>query len=49
MWHHHYAPEGEHQDTEWKHLTTSQKEVKSSGKVMLTLFWGARQPVLERY
>lgn len=52
-WIHHYEPESKRQSMEWKHPNSPcKKKFKtqpSAGKLMLTVFWDARGPVLEHY
>ena len=52
-WVHHYEPESKRQSMEWKHPgSPAKKKFKtqhSAGKVMLTVFWGSKGPILEDY
>jgi len=52
-WVHHYEPESKMQSMEWKHPDSpAKKKFKtqpSAGKVMLTLFWDSKRPILEDY
>ena len=53
MWVHHYEPESKRQSMEWKHPgSPAKKKFKtqpSAGKVMLTVFWDSKGPILEDY
>ena len=50
---HHYEPESKRQSMEWKHPQSPWKKKfktqPSAGKLMLTVFWDSRGPVLEHY
>jgi hypothetical protein len=52
-WVHHYEPESKWQSMEWKHrgLPTKKKfkTQSSAGKMMLTVFWDSKGPILEDY
>ena len=52
-WVHHYEPESKRQSMEWKHPGSPVKKKfktrASAGKVMLTLFWDQKGPILEDY
>ena len=52
-WVHHYSPETKRQSLEWKHPSSPvKKKFKSqlsSGKVMLTIFWDSKGPILEDF
>ena len=53
MWVHHYEPESKSQSMAWKH-PGSQTKMKFKtqsfvGKVMLTVFWDSKRPILEDY
>jgi hypothetical protein len=52
-WVHHYEPESKGQSMEWKHLGSPTKNKfktqSSAGKVMLTVFWDSKGPILEDY
>jgi len=52
-WVHHYEPESKRQSMEWKHLgSPAKKKFKTQpfvGKVMLTIFWDSKGPILEDY
>jgi hypothetical protein len=50
---HHYEPKSKNQSMAWKHPgSPMKKEFKtrsSAGKVMLTIFWDSKGPILEDY
>lgn len=52
-WVHHYEPESKRQNIEWKHPRSPvKKKFKtqlSAGKVMLTVFWDTKGPILEDF
>ena len=52
-WVHHYSPETKRQSLEWKHPSSPvKKKFKSqlsAGKVMLTIFWDSKGPILEDF
>ena len=52
-WVHHYSPESRRQSMKWKHFGSPvKKKFKtqlSAGKVMLTIFWDSKRPILENY
>jgi hypothetical protein len=52
-WVHHYEPISKRQSMEWKHPgSPTKKKFKtqsSAGKVMLTVFWDSKWPILEDY
>ena len=52
-WVHHYEPESKRQSMEWKHpVSPAKKKFKtqpSAGKVMLTVLWDSKGPILEDY
>ena len=52
-WVHHYSPETKRQSLEWKHPSSPvKKKFKSqlsAGKVMLTIFWDSKRPILEDF
>ena len=52
-WVHHYEPESKRQSMSWKHTdspdTKKFKTRPSAGKLLLTVFWDSRGPVLEHY
>ena len=49
-WVHHYSPETKRQSLEWKHPSSPvKKKFKSqlsAGKVMLTIFWDSKGPII---
>ena len=52
-WVHHHSPESKRQSLEWKHpYSPVKKKFKSqlsAGKVMLTLFWNSKGPILKDF
>lgn len=52
-WVHHFEPESKRQSMEWKHprspVRKKFKSQPSAGKLMLTIFWDSKGPLLEHY
>lgn len=52
-WIHYYEPESKRQSMEWKHPESpAKKKFKvqpSAGKLMLTVFWDSKGPIIEHY